>query len=115
MEHDLLFTLITKSEWKLYSGSGKFEPESLTEKGFIRCYQGKQVEKAANTEFPDADELYLIIIDPLRIQVPIKTENEDGETYLNLYGSFSIDAIVDRILLNRDNKRGYSVHIKHFE
>lgn len=115
MEDDLLFTLIKKTDWKQYSQSGAFEPESLIEKGFIRCYQGDQVEKAANDNYIGIDELLLIVIDPLRIQVPIKREAENGITYPNLYGAFSIDAVIDRIPLKRSKKGKFSVQIKHFD
>ena len=115
MEYDLLFTLITKPEWKTYSTSGSFEPASLIEKGYIQCYTGKQVEQAANSFFEDEHELFLIVIDPLRIQVPIKNEKSGEEIYPNLYGAFSIDAIIDRILIKRGKKGSFSVRVKHFD
>lgn len=115
MENDLLFTIIPVSDWKKYSGSGRFNPEPLETKGFIRCYQGKQVEEAANELYPDENELYLIVIDPLRIQVPMKSEKEGKQTFLNIYGSFSIDAIIDRILLKKESDKGFAVRIKHFD
>lgn len=115
MENDLLFTLATKEEWKEYSSKGKYEPESLNENGYIRSYQHDQVEEAANKLYADTDQVFLIVIDPLRIQVPMKTEKEEDSTYLNIYGAFSIDAVIDRILLKRDPKKGYTVRIKHFD
>ncbi|MBO6524363.1 MAG: DUF952 domain-containing protein [Balneolaceae bacterium] len=115
MEYDLLFTLITKPEWKIYSSSGSFEPNSLAEKGYIQCYSGSQVEYAANNFFSEDDELFLIVIDPLRVQVPIKNEKTDDEIYPNLYGAFSIDAIIDRILVKRGKKGSFSIRVKHFD
>ena len=115
MENDLLFTLIKKEDWKIYSSSGSFEPEELSEKGFTRCYTGKQVEGAANAHFEGVDDLFLIVIDPLRIHVPIKHEQEGPEKYPNLYGAFSIDAVIDRIHLMRGKNGKYSVSIKHFD
>lgn len=115
MDYDLLFTLITKPEWKIYSSSGSFEPDSLKEKGFVQCYSGAQVEYAANNFFKDHNELFLIVIDPLRIQVPIKNEKTGEEMYPNLYGAFSIDAIIDRILIKRGKKGSFSIRIKHFD
>lgn len=115
MEYDLLFTLIKKAEWKTYSTSGSFEPASLIEKGFIQCYSGKQVEDAANAFFQDENELFLIVIDPLRVQVPLKNEKSGEEIYPNLYGAFSIDAIIDRILIKRGKNGAFSVRVKHFD
>ena len=115
MENDLLFTLTTKAEWKLFSSSGNFEPNTLKEIGFIRCFHGNQIERAANNYYPEEDEILLIVIDPLRIQVPLKNEKIDGDKYPNLYGAFSIDAVIDRIPLKRSKKGAFSVHVKHFD
>ncbi|GAB5408862.1 MAG: DUF952 domain-containing protein [Balneolaceae bacterium] len=115
MENDLLFTLSTKPEWKDFSSSGNFEPSSLKEIGYIRCYQGSQIEDAANNFETTENELLLIVIDPLRIQVPIKNQKQDGEVFPNLYGAFSIDAVIDRILLKKSKKGVFAVHVKHFD
>lgn len=115
MEYDLLFTLITKPEWKIYSSSGSFEPLTIQEKGFVQCYDGSQVEYAANTFFKDYDELFLIVIDPLRVQVPIKNEKNGDQIYHNLHGAFSIDAIIDRILVKRGENGSFSIRVKHFD
>ncbi len=115
MEIDLLFTLIKKEEWKAFSSSGTFEPESLTEQGFIQCYIGVQVQDAANKSYSDESELLLIVIDPLRLQVPIKHEKDGDEVYPNVYGSFSIDAVIDRIILRKGRKGDFSVKVKHFD
>lgn len=115
MENDLLFTLTTKSEWKIFSSSGTFEPVSLKELGYIRCFHGTQIEQGANNFDTEENEILLIVIDPLRIQVPIKNEQIDGEIFPNLYGAFSIDAIIDRILLKKSKKGTFAVHVKHFD
>lgn len=115
MEIDLLFTLIKKEDWKAYSASGIFEPDSLEEKGFIHCFTGDQVQDSANNLYPDEDELLLVVIDPLRLQVPIKHEKEGEQTYPNVYGSFSIDAVIDRIIIRKGKKGGFSVKVKHFD
>ncbi|MEQ9310512.1 MAG: DUF952 domain-containing protein [Balneolaceae bacterium] len=115
MENDLLFTLTTKSEWKNFSSTGNFAPSSLNEKGYIRCYHGSQIEKAANDLETEENELLLIVIDPLRIQVPIKNEKYEGEVFPNLYGSFSVDAVIDRIVLNKSKKGTFAVRVKHFD
>ncbi len=115
MEIDLLFTLIKKEDWKSFSASGIFEPESLKEQGFIQCFRGDQVQDAANNTYSEEDELLLIVIDPLRLQVPIKHEKEGDQTYPNVYGSFSIDAIIDRIIIRKGKKGDFSIRVKHFD
>lgn len=115
MENDLLFTITTKSEWKSFSSTGKFKPASIAEFGFVKCYHGNQIEQAANEFETEENDLLLIVIDPLRIQVPMKNETINGEVYPNIYGSFSIDAVIDRIELNRSKKGEFSVRVKHFD
>ncbi len=115
LENDLLFTLTTKSEWKTFSASGTVQPESLKERGYIRCFHGSQIEKAANDLVDSEEEILLIVIDPLRIQVPLKNEKIEGEIYPNLYGAFSIDAVIDRIVLKKSKKGIFSVKVKHFD
>ncbi len=115
MENDLLFTLSTKSEWKQFSSSGNFEPESLKEKGYVSCYHGPQIEKAANDLQTEESELLLIVIDPLKLQVPLKNEKIGTEVFPNLYGAFSIDAVIDRIILKKSKKGIFAVRVKHFD
>lgn len=115
MEIDLLFTLIRKEDWKAFSESGIFEPDSLEEQGYIQCFLGSQIQEAANSFFSKENDLLLIVIDPLRLQVPIKHEKEGDQTYPNVYGSFSIDAIIDRIVLRKGKKGDFSVKVKHFD
>lgn len=115
MENDLLFTISTKAEWKNYSSSGSFEPTSLKEIGHVRCYHGSQIEQAANKFETEENELLLIVIDPLKIQVPIKNEKVNGEVFPNLYGAFSIDAVIDRIILKKSKKGAFAVRVKHFD
>lgn len=115
MENDLLFTLATKDEWKSYSAKGTFKPSTLSELGYIRCFHGKQIEEAVNKLYSEESNLFLIVLDPLRIQVPLKNEKIGNETYPNLYGEFSIDAVIDRIPLKKNKNGLFSILVKHFD
>lgn len=99
----------------MYSASGMFSSPDFDETGYIRCFESKQVQTTANSIYPDQDQLFLIVIDPLRIQHPIKREKTEEGQFLNVYGCFSIDAVIDRILLKRNKNGEFSVHIKHFD
>ena len=115
MDNDLLFTLITKEEWKIYSAMGFFETESLKSEGMIHCYYGNQVEEAANRLFPALESIILIVIDPLRIQEPIKYEKNEKEIFPKICGAFSIDAVIDKIELKKEGRSRFSVKVKHFD
>ncbi len=115
MDYDLLFTIITKKSWRTASSTGEYSPESLTTEGFIRCIPDKELEAYANSQFGPTDELLLIVIDPLRIQVPIKHEKVGDISYPLIYGSLSLDAIIEKIKLPRDNKGKFMISIKHYD
>ncbi len=115
MDYDLLFTIITKRSWKTFTSTGEYSPETLTTEGFIRCIPDKVLEEYANKQFESTDELLLIVIDPLRIQVPIKHEKVASVSYPLIYGSLSLDAIIEKIQLPRDKKGEFMISIKHFD
>lgn len=115
MDYDLLFTLIPKTSWRTATNEGVFAPESLASQGYIRCIPDKELENYANTQFDGIDELLLIVIDPLRIQVPIKHETIKDTRFALIYGSLKLDAIIEKIDLFRDKKNKFRISIKHFD
>lgn len=115
MEYDLLFTLIDHSEWKKLTEEGSFQPSSMIENGVIHTYEGKNIEQVANTEFTESNKLFLLVIDPLRIHAPIKKVQRASIDHLEIQGTFSIDAIIDRIPVSKNNKGRFELNIKHFD
>ncbi len=115
MDYDLLFTIITKRSWKTFTSSGEYSPETLISEGFIRCIPDKELEAYANSQFESTEDLLLIVIDPLRIQVPIKHEKVASVSYPLIFGSLSLDAIIEKIPLPRDNNGNFMISIKHFD
>ncbi len=115
MEYDLLFTLINKEDWKKNTESGFFVPDELEEKGFIECFEGKFTELIANSSFVHSNQLLLLVIDPLRINEPIKKERNDEFEFYSIQGKFSIDAIIDRIILKKNSNGKFNVRVKHFD
>ena len=116
MNSDLLFHITNKEQWREYSGSGFIKPESLETEGFIHTSEGKQVQDTLNRIFKGEKEVLLLVIDPLRIQEPIKYEKaENGEVSPHIYGQISIDALIDKIPLQADKKGDFSISVKHFD
>lgn len=115
MEYDLLFTLIRKEDWKKFTNSGYFKPDGLEENGYVRCYTDDQVESAANQHYSEEDLLFLVIIDPLRLQVPLLKKKIDGVEYPCISGAISLDTIIDRIELKKGKKGTFAVHVKHYD
>jgi len=115
LEIDLLFTAIKDSDWKSVSESGRFEPESVEEKGRVKCFTGDQAQSIINHYFDKEDVVLLVVLDPLRIQTPIKHIQEDGFKFVAVQGAVTIDAIIDKIKLNADKKGKFSLNVKHFD
>ncbi len=115
MEYDLLFTFILKSDWKPSIESGMFSPPALKEEGAIRCVTDGMLETYANEQYIGDEEILLIVIDPLRVQAPLKEEKADGGKYPLICGSISIDSVIDKIPLSKGKDGRYSISVKHFD
>lgn len=115
MEYDLLFTFILQEDWKSSIKSGVFSPPGLKEEGVIRCITDDRLEMYANEQFKGDEQILLIVIDPLRIQAPLKEEKIDGIKYPLICGSISIDCVIDKIPLSKSKDGQYSISVKHFD
>ncbi len=57
----------------------------------------------------------LLVLDPLRIQEPIKHVKEEDLPLVAIKGSISIDTIIDRISLKKDKEGRFLVQVNHFD
>jgi uncharacterized protein (DUF952 family) len=115
LDIDLLFTAVKDSDWKTVSEGGRFKPESVEEAGRVRCFVGDEAENIINHYFDKDDTVLLIVLDPLRIQSPIKHIEEDGFKFISVQDSITKDAIIDKIKLTADKKGKFSLNVKHFD
>jgi uncharacterized protein (DUF952 family) len=116
MNIDLLFHICNKEEWKVYSKSGYVEPESLINDGFIHLSTGEQIEAVANDLYNGCEDCILLVIDPLRLQVPVKLERaENGNKYPHAYGKIALDSVIDKLPLSPDSKGRFEIRVKHFD
>lgn len=115
MEHDLLFTIIVDENWKEITANGNFSPTSVNELGYIKCIDEKHIEGYINSEAFTEQNLVLVVIDPLRIKESIKNGKEGDIKIIQIQGSLSLDAVIDKIPLERDGNGKYSLNIKHFD
>tara|TARA_B100000900_G_C20025422_1_gene491679 strand:- start:27 stop:425 length:399 start_codon:yes stop_codon:yes gene_type:complete len=129
MDEDLLFIPLTSTQWKKCSASGSIEPIQQEESKLIQiieAYTPSDIEEILNFKYVDQSDLLLIIVDPLRVQVPIKNElsdispNDAGHSFgnsksysvIHLHGKVSIDAVIDRIPIQRDKDGLFHIHIE---
>jgi len=115
LDIDLLFTAVKQSEWRQISSDGVLEDTLDKSDSSIRFFEGKHAEAIVNHYFDGDEDVFLIVFDPLRIQVPIKRIKEDGFEMISIQGVVSIDVIIDRILLKPDKEGQFTVKVKHFD
>lgn len=113
MQHDLLFHITTKEDWKQYNKRGSYEPESLEEEGFIHCSTGEQVEETANRLFDDQDEILLLIIDGNMFREDIKYERieDSGDKFPHLYCPLNTNAIIDKISVKAEDDGTFDISV----
>tara|TARA_B100000963_G_C22568666_1_gene644945 strand:- start:58 stop:456 length:399 start_codon:yes stop_codon:yes gene_type:complete len=129
MDVDLLFIPLTSTQWKECSSRGSIEPfqqEESKSTQSIEAYKPSVIEEILNFKYLDQNDLLLIIVDPIRVQVPIKhelsdiTPNDAGQiignskrySVVHLQGKISIDAVIDRIPIQRNKDGLFHVHIE---
>jgi uncharacterized protein (DUF952 family) len=111
MRDDLLFHITTKEEWKKFTNSGNYEPESIDSQGFIHCSTGEQVEDTANRLFGDNDEILLLVIDATMLREDIKYEEDEstGQKYPHLYNPLNTNAIIDKISIKAEDNGQFNI------
>lgn len=115
MDIDLLFSAITRQGYKEAIESGHFEPQDLTENGYITCFEGPEAGNYVNEHYADEDMILLLVIDPSRISAPFKKSGENNQKLIRIQGSFTIDAIIDKIRLGKDDNGQFEVNVRHFD
>lgn len=113
MDIDLLFIAVTTEEWRNISDVGKLKPADGETS--IRSFQGNDVEKIINKMYEQESELLLLILDPLRLQTPIKHNKEDGLSFVDIQGDIPLDTIIDKLKLKKGKDDSFSVNVKHFD
>lgn len=111
MQHDLIFHIVGKKQFKQLENDGEYQPESLEQEGFIHCSTGDQINDTANRIFSNKRHLFLLIIDTKRVENEIKYELDEelGEKFPHIYGPLNTNAILDRISLNPDKKGNFDL------
>lgn len=115
MDIDLLFAVIKQSEWRKISQEENLKPASFEQDGAVHAFTGEYAEDIINHYFDGTENLLLIVLDPLRIQSPIKRVKQDGFDFIAIQGQVKMDAIIDKIKLNADKKGAFSLNVKHFD
>lgn len=115
MDIDLLFTAVESSDWKSTTENGIFEPETYKQDKVVYGFTGEIAEDYINATFENTDQVLLVVIDPLRIETPVKKVELNGFELIEIQGTFSLDSIIDKIRLEKDKKGKFNLRVKHFD
>jgi glutathione S-transferase len=98
-----IFHLALRDEWNEAVAHGDAYRRStlgvsLAEAGFIHCSFGNQVSMIANLFYRGRDDVRLLVIDPARVESPIRVEPvSDDQSFPHLYGPLPVAAVVGAI------------------
>lgn len=90
-----------RSLWEAARARGTYETSTrgrtLAQEGFIHCSTRAQLPGTARRFFADLDDLVVLVIDPDRLDVPVKyeTDRPGGEAFPHVYGPIPVAAVVD--------------------
>ncbi|MEU9735834.1 DUF952 domain-containing protein [Streptomyces sp. NPDC048002] len=69
---------------------------TLQEEGFIHCSTRAQLPRTAAAFYSDLDDLVVLVVDPGRLDVPVRPEAAEpgGEEFPHVYGPIPLDAVI---------------------
>jgi uncharacterized protein (DUF952 family) len=98
---NLIVHLTERSLWEEARSRGTYEistrGRTLLEEGFIHCSTREQLPGTAARFFAGVPDLVVLVIDPARLDVPLKYEAPapGAEEFPHVYGPIPVDAVVD--------------------
>jgi uncharacterized protein (DUF952 family) len=115
MVKELVFHIVSRRKWRDWTANGRYSPEVLAEIGYIPCVYGESVGKIADRRYQGRKNLYLLVIDPVRIETKVSIEKDpySGEEIIAIYGPLNLDAIIDKILLQPDEDGFFNIRISN--
>ncbi|ANW22917.1 hypothetical protein BA953_01145 [Vibrio coralliilyticus] len=93
-----LYHIIFKKDLEAILGAHEYKPSSLDEEGFIHLAYYEQIESIIGQFFMGATGVYLLEIEPSKLDFPVNDEApagivDDGTLYPHLYGPLSLKAV----------------------
>ncbi|MFG2551819.1 DUF952 domain-containing protein [Streptomyces sp. NPDC048581] len=103
-EHTYILHITERSLWDAAREHGAYEMSTrgraLAEEGFVHCSTRAQLPTVAAFlygSYDGPDELVVLVVDPARLDVPLKYEAPEpgSEEFPHVYGPIPVDAVVD--------------------
>jgi uncharacterized protein (DUF952 family) len=103
--------ITTRAAWEAAKVSGEFRPPEFADHGMVHCSTPEQVLLIANAFFRGKTGLLLLIIDPARLESPVRWEPPDANlgrlpgftenaVFPHVYGPINLDAVVRTVSLD---------------
>ncbi|MEY9994162.1 uncharacterized protein (DUF952 family) [Streptomyces sp. V4I8] len=103
-ERTFILHITERSLWDAARERGTYEMSTrgrtLQEEGFIHCSTRAQLPAVAAFlygSYDGPDELVVLVVDPARLDVPLKYEAPEpgGEEFPHVYGPIPVEAVVE--------------------
>jgi uncharacterized protein (DUF952 family) len=93
------YHITTPEQWAKFQDKNYFEAESLHTEGFIHGSYTAQLEETLALHYKNVPQVFLLDINPSRLQVELKVEESRGGAFFpHIYGQMNKSAI-DRIVV----------------
>jgi len=99
---ETILHITTRSAWEAACATGRYEPPSLEQEGFIHLSDPHQVAAVAQARYAGVDGLVLLHVSTERLTAPLKYEAADGDSFPHLYGALNLDAVIEVTPLGAD-------------
>ncbi|KID32173.1 hypothetical protein HQ32_00034 [Prauserella sp. Am3] len=95
----MILHICPEADWAAVPPGGEYKPASLDDAGFVHCSDFGTVQFPAERVFAGRDDLLLLVIDPGRLEVPVRWEPADppepgAPWFPHVYGPIPTSAVV---------------------
>ncbi len=91
---DQIVHICSSEDWQAAQAAGEYQPESLSNEGFIHFSTPAQAVATANRYYLGRRDLILLWVDSTKLTSELRWEPSDGDLYPHLYGPLNLDAIL---------------------
>jgi uncharacterized protein (DUF952 family) len=96
-----IFHIAVLADWETARAAGgpyeiSTRGRTLQDVGFIHaCRSLEQVDKVRRAFYADLDDLVMLVIDPARLDAPVRHEAADDDVFPHIYGPLPLTAVTD--------------------
>jgi len=94
-----------RDRWEAGDDGEPYTHPTLDDQGFVHCSTPAQVLAVAETNYRDAEDPVLLVVDPDRLESEVRYEEQPGGGYAHVYGPLNREAVVGVLALPREDGR----------